>query len=137
MKKHKFSKIVLLFFTLLLLTNCEKTADCILGRSPNLIAKELRNGAVSTDYNENIAFEIKNENVSNYMISSLSIDGLPKGINYGVIDNRIINLKGVPVASGTYEFKVTITVEPIDYDEEIGDNLCGDTTTRSYKIKIN
>ncbi|TPG41548.1 hypothetical protein [Flavobacterium pectinovorum] len=138
MQKYKRSKIILLFFFLLSFTSCETVSDCIVGIRPNLIAKELTAGIISIKYDDNITYEMLNTKTGEYGISSISIkDVLPPGINYSIVNNNKINFSGIPTTRGTYEFTISITVRPSTYNDDGTDDLCGDSTSKKYKIVIN
>lgn len=137
MKKHIFSKVVILLVMILPFTSCETVLDCITGKKPNLISKELSTGSTYIGYNDNITFEMKKAKTEDYIISSVSIDGnLPSGINYSVVDNSKVNFKGTPNKSGTFEFTVTIYVRKSAYNEDEKDDLCENGSSQKYKIVI-
>lgn len=140
MRKIKYN-ILLTLFSLLLIPifqSCEEHIEtCVINPiSPNLAAKELKEGNLSTIYNENIEFEMKNARIEEYNISQITIEGnFPENINYNSNNGKII-LNGIPVRKGIYEFKITIRVTENVYGEQ-NKNLCGDTATESYTIIIN
>jgi hypothetical protein len=138
MKKNKLSKIILLFFLLLSFTSCETIADCIIGIKPNLISKELNTGIIYNKYDDNVTYEMLNTKTGEYIISSISIkEPLPPGINYSIVYNNKVNFSGTPTTRGTYEFTVSITVRPSAYNDDGTDDLCGNTSSKKYKIIIN
>ncbi|WP_291153540.1 putative Ig domain-containing protein [Flavobacterium sp. UBA7680] len=135
MKNHKFSKIILFIFLLLTFISCEHAVDCIKERKPNLISKELKTGSVFVMYNDNVTYEMLNTRTDEYRIDSASIEGnLPPGLNYS-INNHNVTLSGIPKKNGTYEFTVSITVTPLNDNDET-DSLCESSTSKKYKITI-
>lgn len=74
---------------------------------------------------------------SNYAINTLEITGdLPIGVEAYYNEMRIY-FNGIPTTIGTYNFDVKVIVEYIgDSDNENDDNLCGNTVSGSYTIKI-
>ncbi|REH01758.1 hypothetical protein [Flavobacterium aquicola] len=140
MRRTKYDILLTLFSLLLIpiLLSCEEHIEtCVINPiSPNLTAKELKEGNLSTIYNENIEFEMKNARVEEYNISQITIEGnFPENINYNSSNGKII-LNGIPVRKGIYEFKITIRVTENVYGEQ-NKNMCGDTATESYTIIIN
>lgn len=135
-KKHQLSKIIILLLLMFIAASCETISDCIDRIKPELISKELRTGVYDVLYEDNVNFEMIRANSNDYFISSISIEGkLPPGINYSVVNNNTVNFKGTPIRDGTYEFTISISVLP--YNNENGtDDLCGDTTSKKYTIKI-
>jgi hypothetical protein len=116
---------------------CQTVTDCIIRIEPNLIEKTLKNGNISLNYNDNINLEMKGANTNDYFISTINIIGnLPKGISYYQNGNSI-NFGGIPTEVATTEFEVSVTVRPYLNNSDGSDNLCGNSTSRKYKIIIN
>ena len=137
MKKIKTIQIIVLFYLLFSFSSCDSVVDCLYGISPNLISKELNACDVYHQYNDNVTFEMLNTNTNDYVISDISFDGnLPPGINYSILDNSI-NFTGVPDTKGTFEFTIKITVRPYVPNSDGSNNMCGDTSSKQYKIIIN
>ncbi len=138
MKKNKTVKIIILFFLLISFINCETASDCIAGIKPNLISKELDVGAIFQHYNDTLTFEMINANTNDYLISEISVEGnLPPNINYNILNNSTINFSGIPNTKGTYAFTVKITVRPYIYNSDGTDDMCGNISSKKYKIIIN
>ena len=126
--------LVLLFFTL---SSCESVADCIVGIKPELVEKTFSNGNTFQHYRDIIAFNMKRADTEDYFISEVSVDGdLPPGINYSLENLRTIILDGNPNTRGTYNFRFKITVRPYIFNEDGGDNLCGNVAENDYTITI-
>jgi hypothetical protein len=127
---------IFLIFFIFFLNCCEDVEKCIIPIHPNLIAKELKEGYISINYEENIQFEMEHADAGDYNISEITIEGnLPENISYKSTNKKIV-LSGVPTLKGVYEFKITIKVSKNIYAEGNGE-LCSDTATQSYKISIN
>ena len=76
-----------------------------------------------------------NTSTDQYYISSVSIEGnLPPGLNYSIVNDKV-NFSGIPKASGTYEFTVSIKVTPLNDNDET-ENLCNSGASKKYKITI-
>ncbi|MFD1603029.1 hypothetical protein ACFSJW_06985 [Flavobacterium artemisiae] len=136
-KKYQLSKIIILLLLIFITTSCETISDCIDRIRPELISKELRTGVYDVPYEDNVNFEMIRGNTNDYYISSISIEGkLPPGFNYSVVNNNTINFKGTPIRDGTYEFTISISVSPHTYNEDGTGDLCGNTTSKKYTIKI-
>lgn len=135
MKESNFLKVLmLLFFSL---SSCDKAVDCVLGIKPNLLFKDLKNGAVYDFYNDSMTFEMVNTNRSNFYISELSMDGsLPPNIKYELINDRTIDISGIPTNKGTYEFTFTIRVSENQPSSNGKDGMCTNISSEKYKIII-
>lgn len=136
-KKYQLAKIIILLLLIFITTSCQTIADCIDRTKPELISKELRTGVYDVMYEDNVNFEMIRGNTDEYYISSASIEGkLPPGFNYSVINYNTVNFRGTPIKDGTYEFTLLITVSPHTRNEDGSDNLCGNTASKKYTIKI-
>ena len=113
----------------------DRVIDCIKERRPDLISKELKAGPIFVTYNDNVSYEMLNTSTDQYYISSVSIEGnLPPGLNYSIVNDKV-NFSGIPKASGTYEFTVSIKVTPLNDNDET-ENLCNSGASKKYKITI-
>ena len=129
----KYSVFALFFITL----GCSNVVNCLIKIEPNLEEDGFNDGVVSQNYEEYIDVDMLNAGNSNYAINTLEITGdLPIGIEAYYNDMRIY-FNGIPTTIGTYNFDVKVIVEYIgDSDNENDDNLCGNTVSGSYTIKI-
>lgn len=126
-------------------TGCGELFDCIINARPTLPSKTLVNGQLGMSYNESIQASVKNAPNDDSFIYYLSIDqGLPPGISYYQQGRKII-FTGIPTASGTYTFRVDLTIdypEIVDDDEDDplsdSNNIClgNDSTSRNYTIVV-
>jgi hypothetical protein len=117
--------------------SCVTVFDCIIGTKPKLISNDLYNGHVAYNYEENILFEMGNGNTSDYFISDVSIqDNIPPGLDYVVTTTNTIKIFGTPTIAGTFDFGITIIVEPNNYNTDDSDQLCEDISTKRYQIVI-
>lgn len=122
----------------LLLISCNDITDCLFDIKPNIVDNGFVDGIVSQNYEDYITVDIQNTNSSNYEIDNVEIEGnLPSGIT-SFFNGRNVYFEGIPTTIGTYDFNVKITVLYVnDYDNENNDDhLCGNTTSKSYSIKI-
>lgn len=88
-------------------------------------------------YTQLIAATIDKAEDSEYCIEHIEIAGnFPDGIGYEAIGMQL-TLSGTPTNAGEYDFDIKITARPYNYPEGDGDGMCGNTATRSYKIKVN
>lgn len=138
-----FNYIVLiaLFFTC---NSCSEMFDCIGSTKPELESKTLASAFPGQLYEDVITASVKNTSNDNDFYYYFSIDGdLPPGITYSE-QGRSLIFQGSSSQTGTYNFKVTVTIEyPENYDPEAGfweDNnrICfgDDTVSRDYTITI-
>lgn len=118
-----------------LLFSCETIVDCLLKIEPYIEDKNLNNGVFMQPYEDFVVVGVENADDSLYIIDKATIDGdLPPGVTSSY-NGRKVTFSGTPSVSGTYEFKVTVVL--VDTDSETNnDNLCGNTTSKSFQITI-
>jgi hypothetical protein len=134
-KKPSIFKIVILC-SFIIVTGCQEVLDCIAGIKPNLIEKELATGSISQHYNDNVAFEMEHADTEDYFINDLSIEGnLPPGIGNFITQNAI-TFNGMPTNTGEYEFIIKITVSPHTSNADGSDDMCGNVSSKHYRIII-
>ncbi len=128
-----------------LMSGCAELFDCVASARPNLHSKTLVTGSVGTNYSDFIEADVTNEPNDNNYDYYFSVDGnLPPGMTYRE-QNRKIVFSGIPTQSGSFSFRVTLTVDP--YDDYIvgggglwedGNHICfgDDTTKKEFTIVI-
>ncbi len=126
-------------------TGCGELLDCIANAKPTLPSKTLAIAHMGLPYNETIQASVTNASNDDAFIYYLSVDdGLPPAIDYHQQGRKII-FTGNPTATGTYTFKVHLTVDyPDSADGDDDDpfydsnNIClsNDDTSRNYTIVV-
>jgi hypothetical protein len=134
-KKPLIFKIIILC-SFIIVTGCQTIFDCIVGIKPDLISKELATGSAYHNYAENVIFEMEHADTGDYFITDLSIEGnLPPGIESSFTQNTITFI-GIPTSPGEFEFTVKIIVSPYTPNSDETDDLCGNASSKQYKIII-
>jgi hypothetical protein len=146
MKKIKKFTLKLVLVSLVFLAfSCSELIDCIAKASPVFSTNQLDNGSIGINYNEYINSEVRNDPNDDAYDYYYSVEGnLPPGINYHT-QGRKLYFTGNPTTSGSYTFKVFLTIDyPDYYDSNQGifdDNnrICfgDDHTSKNFTIIIN
>ncbi|PPK94908.1 hypothetical protein LY01_01661 [Nonlabens xylanidelens] len=135
-------KLLILIGVSLLITSCDPFLDCIIDNRPQLNDKVLSNGFRDFYYEDSLNAEINNDPADNAYYYYFSVDGLPAGMDYESYGRELV-IYGTPRVSGRFTLDVYLNVEAPDsyYDEddglfEDGDDLCKDSTSRQYNLRI-
>lgn len=125
-----------ILLAILLSFSCETVVDCLLKINPYIEDKNLSYGNTMQSYEDFIIVRVENAADENYTINTISIEGdLPPGIS-STYNDRKISFTGIPTQFGTFNFKVTVVL--VDNDPTTNnDDLCGNTTSKSFQITIN
>ena len=137
---YRFSIVFILFTTF----GCSELIDCIASTEPELKSKTLRLGYTGQTYSDFVEAAVKNDSHDNDYDYYFTIEGnFPPGLTY-FKQGRKLFFNGSGSQSGTYTFKVVVTIDyPEYYDVDQGfweyDNrICfgDDTCSKTYKITI-
>jgi hypothetical protein len=127
-----------------LLFGCSELLDCVANARPNIKSKVLRIGTFGITYNDFVEADIINDSDDNSYYYSFSISGnFPPGMSYNQQGNKVF-FNGSPTQSGSFTFKVSLTVDPPEYYDpnqgffEDGNRICfgNDTTAKEFTIII-
>ena len=143
MKKYTNNYIIyfFLFMSFTLINSCDDIIDCIINKNPVLNDKDLKVGTVNEFYSDYISAEIENEPNDNSYNYYFGVSGnLPIGLEW-YVENRKVVFEGIPLETGSFEFKIELLVSGGGYwDSETDtwdEDLCNDSTSGKFTITIN
>ena len=136
---------ILITLSALLVSGCAELIDCVASARPNIHSKNLATGNFGLPYSDFIEADVTNEPNDDAYIYYFSVDGnLPPGMTYRE-QNRRITIFGTPTMSGSFTFRVNLTVDPPDYYDgnngfwDDSNQICfsDDSTSKEFTIVIN
>ena len=139
MKKRTNNYIIyfFLFMSFTLINSCDDIIDCIIQKNPVLNDKDLKAGILNEFYSDYISAEIENEpNDDSYTYYFFVSGNLPDGLE-SYVDNRKVVFEGVPLETGTFEFKIELNVGGSGREGSETNGLCADSTSKKFTIIIN
>lgn len=137
--KNILRKIYVLAFasTALLVSGCSELVDCVASARPNLHSKNLATGRLNLSYEDYLEADVTNDPHDDEYDYFFSVQGnLPPGMTYRE-QRRRIYFTGTPSQKGTYAFRVRLTVDRPNWNND--NRICfgDDTTTKEFTIVIN
>lgn len=127
------AKKVLLLAPLLLLAGCDEDDLCFGSGQPGFSTNPLPEAILNQAYLGTVQMSIAgNPNDDAYTYEVTTRGALPDGLM--VLDSgREIDIVGTPVATGTFQFSLTMKVsDPYATQED----LCFDTVTRNFRLVV-
>jgi hypothetical protein len=126
-----------------LITACDPLIDCIIPRRPELPDKIFPSAYLGSYYEQSLRAAIDNSPNDNGYFYYFSISNLPRGLDYEW-EGRELFIFGIPEETGDFEFQIFVNVDEPDYgnvDDDPGvfdddDNLCEDSTSRKYRLRV-
>ncbi|WP_225035816.1 hypothetical protein [Winogradskyella sp. SM1960] len=132
---------ILSFACCFLCFGCSDIIECIINKRPEIPNTSFDVGYVNNYYYEEFTSEIKNEpNDDAYGYTYEIYGDLPDGLQM-FADFRTLSIEGMPIASGTFTFKIYLYIDPpeyYDYDtERYEDSMCAYSDSKEFTIIIN
>jgi hypothetical protein len=126
--------IVIGFLTFL---SCDEVFECVLGLEPEINETNIEQGFVDEPYFDTISAEIKNEPFDNAYDYYFEVVGdLPEGIDV-LFFYRRIELSGIPLEAGRFNFTVYLTVETMEDGFIDTSPTCKDEVSRNFTLQVN
>jgi hypothetical protein len=139
----RHSQLLLFLLIASLTISCDPLTDCIIRNRPELPEKIFPSAYLGSYYEESLRAAIDNSPNDDGYFYYFFISNLPRGLDYES-EGRELFIYGVPEETGNFEFNIVVSVDEPHYgygDDNDGifdddDNLCDDSTSRIYRLRI-